>query len=417
MSTTDKRQDNDKNLKDKIEPQKLTEIKQQFRTFLNHINEAIFIICIEKGSERGIILEANEVACKRLGYTYNEMLTLSVYDVDLHKYRELNEKFGHYLEVERCEFETIHISKKGKKIPTQIRNQRYVWAGREVMISVARNITDRKQVEGELSKKNKVEELRTEFFANISHELKTPLNVILGSIQLLEPAVNTSKDIQVIKKAKYLKIMKQNCFRLLRLINNFIDFTKVESSYLELDIRNYNIVNIIEEITLSIADYVADRGISLLFDTEVEDITVAFDADKIERIMLNLLSNAIKFTNPGGSIYVIIETLPNGIVIKIKDTGIGIPQEKVRAIFERFTQVEGHSIRNHEGSGIGLSLVRSLVNLHGGEITCNSVCGEGTEFIVVLPIKVVETKEVSESNVYRPNIEQIKLEFSDIYTF
>ena len=252
-----------------------------------------------------------------------------------------------------------------------------------------------------------LEKLRTEFFANISHELKTPLNIILGVIQLIRRDIqDEEKPIDKRKIINNINIEKQNCFRLLRLINNLIDSTKLESGHFELSMINCNIVNVVEEITLSVAEYINNNNISLVFDTDVEEKIVACDPDKIERIMLNLLSNCIKFTNEGGSIFVNIFDGEEYITISVEDTGIGIPQEKIDIIFDRFRQVDKSFTRNYEGSGIGLSLVKSLLEMHGGIISVESKYGVGTKFIIKFPVKVLNNSK-EEDNMDNDMHEQL----------
>lgn len=261
------------------------------------------------------------------------------------------------------------------------------------------------------------DKLRTEFFANLSHELRTPINVILGTLQLIEFKL---KDIVFSEKPtyqRYLKTMKQNCYRLIRLINNLIDVTKIDSGYFELHLSNSNIVSIVEEITLSVSEYVENKGIALIFDTEIEEKVLACDGDKIERIMLNLISNSIKFTEAGGKILVNIFDFDDEITISVRDTGVGIPIEKQGQIFERFIQVDKSLARNKEGSGIGLSLVKSLVELHQGSIEVRSEWGKGSEFKITLPVRILSDEEVYIPSNYNhaSNIEKIHVEFSDIY--
>lgn len=261
------------------------------------------------------------------------------------------------------------------------------------------------------------DKLKTEFFANISHELRTPLNVLLGSIQLFDMY---AKKGDIIYKGpdldKKVYVMRQNCFRLLRLVNNLIDITKIDSGFFELQLQNRDIVAVIEDITLSVADYIENKGITLVFDTELEEKVVACDPDKIERIMLNLLSNAIKFTPAGGSIEVNVYDKDNWIQVSVKDSGIGIPEDKRSIIFERFRQVDKSLSRNREGSGIGLSLTKSLVEMHNGKINVESNLGEGTVFTFELPIRIVENEDSSvEKQLQAEHVERISLEFSDIY--
>jgi signal transduction histidine kinase len=160
--------------------------------------------------------------------------------------------------------------------------------------------------------------------------------------------------------------MKQNCYRLLRLINNLIDITKIDSGFINLNLQNKNIVEVIENVTLSTVEYVESKCRTIIFDTDVEEKIMAFDPEKIERIILNLISNAVKFTKPQDQIEINVYDKKENIIISVKDTGIGIPKEKQKIIFERFRQVSPLLNRTHEGSGIGLSLVKSLVEMHTG---------------------------------------------------
>ncbi|AEB76640.1 histidine kinase [Clostridium botulinum] len=270
-----------------------------------------------------------------------------------------------------------------------------------------------------LNESIRYEEMRTEFFANISHELRTPLNVIFGGYQMLKLMLESENLQSKPKIDKYMGTMKQNCYRLVRLINNLIDITKIDSGFFEVNLINVDIINTIESITLSVAQYIESKGINLVFDTFVEEKIIACDVDKIERIILNLLSNAIKFTNPGGNIAVTMYEEKNNIVISVKDDGIGIPDEKQSIIFDRFIQVDKSLSRNREGSGIGLSLVKSIVELHKGKIYLKSKLGEGSEFIIKLPCSTLEIQDKNAemySNANSNKIEKIMIEFSDIYS-
>ena len=263
------------------------------------------------------------------------------------------------------------------------------------------------------------DKVRTEFVANMSHELRTPLNVICSTIQLLK-SLDASKNLGDEKIKYYIQIMNQNSLRLLRLINNIIDTTKVEGDYMSLHLRNRDIVYIVEEISQSVAEYIKSHGITLIFDTDVEEKTIAFDEEKVERIILNLLSNAVKFTNRNGSILVNIYDKVDFIEISIKDTGIGIPKDKLEFIFERFAQVDKSTSRQNEGSGIGLALVKSLVEMHGGKIHANSQEGKGSEFILTLPVRIVDREQekssVKNKEVFEKKYEEnLSIEFSDIY--
>lgn len=261
---------------------------------------------------------------------------------------------------------------------------------------------------------------KTEFFTNITHELKTPISVILGAIQLIDRKYSVECTEQA-KCSKQFKVVKQNCYRLLRLINNLLDITRIDSGHIKLNMANCNIVSLVEEITQSVVPYAEHKGLSLVFDTEEEEILTAVDIDKLERIILNLLSNAIKFTGPGGKVYVTVLKDKDRVVISVKDTGAGIPLDMQNRIFERFQQANSSLTREHEGSGIGLSLVKSFVDLHNGTIKVVSEENRGSEFIIEIPIKLTrQGNEQNQSNsaIARGRIiDTLSIEFSDIYTF
>lgn len=261
-----------------------------------------------------------------------------------------------------------------------------------------------------------LEQQRAEFYANLSHELRTPINVILAAIQMMciymdRDVINSKEHIN-----RYLCITKQNCFRLLRLINNLIDSTKIDAGYLKLNVHNYEIVSLVENIVQSIVEYAKNQGIEVIFDTEIEELNIACDPDKIERIILNLLSNAIKFTPNGGKILVYTKVEHDKFKVSVKDTGCGIPEDKLSTIFDRYKQVDSNICKNISGSGIGLSLVKNLVNLHGGDVEVKSKLNEGSEFSFTLPIRTVECGEDTNIKEHNINIEKINIEFSDIYS-
>jgi Predicted sensor domain len=270
-----------------------------------------------------------------------------------------------------------------------------------------------------LEESNKYNNLKTQLFSIISHELKTPINIIYSSLQLLESSHKDSLTIPMTGTFfKYSNIMKQNCYRLIRLINNVVDMNKMELGFFVLNLKNDNIIKVIEDITLSVVEYASLKNIDIVFDTEMEEKITAFDSEKLERIMLNLLSNSLKFTKGGGRIDVNIYDQNKYIVISVRDTGVGIPEDMHEKIFDTFTQVDASFRRHAEGSGIGLSLVKSLVKMHEGEITVRSQLGIGSEFIIKLPIKLTENDSNTskrENSGINGNVEKTKIEFSDIY--
>jgi predicted ATPase/signal transduction histidine kinase len=288
----------------------------------------------------------------------------------------------------------------------------------ELNDSLEKKVEERTRDIEEFLKKLEYDKLKTEFFANISHELRTPLNVIITANQMVGVTSNEMEEgyaKSYIKK--YYQLIQQNCFRLIRLTNNLIDITKIDAGYISTELRNCDIIKIVEDITLSVVEYAGKKEIEIIFDTDIEEKYMACDPDKIERIILNLLSNAIKFTEYQGTIEVLVYDRDKEVEIHVKDTGVGIPEDKKNTIFDRFTQVDKSLSRRCEGSGIGLSLVKSLVEMHEGSIEVFSEYGRGSEFIIKLPVSLVEDEVCVDLEVssQESKVERAHIEFSDIY--
>ena len=256
--------------------------------------------------------------------------------------------------------------------------------------------------------------LKLDFFVNISHELRTPVNLISSTIQLIKLNLkNLSKeDANII--SKYIDIMESNSMRLIRLINNLIDSTKIDSGFVKFTPINADIIKFVEDVCDSVVDYVDFNKMNLIFDTDREEEIVLFDPDIIERILLNLLSNAVKFNKVDGTIYVNLYTKDDEIRITVRDEGIGIPKEKLSSIFKRFEQLQTKNKIEKQGSGIGLYLVKSLVTLHGGNIKVESKVNEGSKFIVTIPKKVLENGEELVIDEKEKANRKVNIEFSDI---
>lgn len=383
---------------------------------------------------KGNLLEANNSILDLLNvdeknYKFKsprELADLSyIKDEDLSIFEVYDNKAWEYSDVYRTEenifYEKKNIQKTYDIIRIPLFNEDKTPRG---LVLIGRDITEHKANENNkkiIDELRYYDKLRMEFFTNLSHELRTPLNVIFSSLQVIKGTLDkesSNSEIDLNKTNKYLNIMKQNCYRLIKLVNNFIDISKIESGYFSLQLQNTDIINVVESIVLSVADYIESKGISIIFDTEIEEKIISCDPNMIERIILNLLSNAIKFTSFGGSIKVNIYDRNDSILISVKDTGIGIPFEKQDAIFKRFVQVDKSLHRNREGSGIGLSLVKSLVELHHGTISLVSAPNEGSEFIIKFPAEISADNKASitDNNLNENKAETIKIEFSDIYS-
>lgn len=328
--------------------------------------------------------------------------------------KHLKGETEHYeceLKVKHRDGSTKWIVNRGKIIERSQDNQPLRMSGVYIDITDKKEAADIKLL---WDKKEDEERVRNEFFANISHELRTPINVIYSAVQLEDRYIDILDKEQILK---YNKTIKQNCLRLTKITNNIIDITRLETGFFNPVYKVENIVNLIEDITLSIVSYADMKNIKVIFDTEAEEIFVKCDSILVERIILNILSNAVKYGKECGSIEVGIKKEDENMIrISIKDDGIGIPKNLQDKVFERFQRVDNGFSRSKEGSGIGLSIVKSLIELQGGTIELNSDIDEGTEFIIKFREDLKQNNYDIKSLNYENNIiDKVDVEFSDIY--
>ena len=239
-----------------------------------------------------------------------------------------------------------------------------------------------------LEKEQEVEKMQSRFFTNITHEFRTPLTLILA------PIATMSEKMSDPWLSQQLNIMKKNGRRLLTLVNQLLDLSKLESGNLKLNVAQGNIITIIKRVTMSFQSLAESKQIELLVNSETSELILYFDQDKIEKVLSNLLSNAFKFTPSGGLIRVIVQSaaIANNkdpkkyLQIRVKDTGKGIPADKIPHIFNRFYQADDSLVKEYEGSGIGLALTKEFINLHQGSIEVFSQEAKGTEMVLRLPM-------------------------------
>lgn len=261
---------------------------------------------------------------------------------------------------------------------------------------------------------------KDEFLYLITHEMKTPLAVISSALQTM----NMVCDDMPFKAVKYLKTIRQNTNRQLRLVNNLLDIVRINTGAIKLNNRLFDIVYLTDMIVKSVQPIAIQRGIQINFISDIKKKVISIDEEKVERILLNLLSNALKFTPRNKQIHVRISAKRvrsnNMICISIRDEGIGIPKEKQTCIFERFGQAGSTRSKPHEGTGIGLYLVKLLVTAMDGFITLESEEEAGSNFTVMLPAKktsdespLPDNDTVSECDSRL--IHELEIQFSDIY--
>ncbi len=234
-----------------------------------------------------------------------------------------------------------------------------------------------------------LDKMKTNFFANISHEFRTPLTLILAPLKSLMDGFYGKK---IDYNNNIFMTILNNCLRLLKLINNLLDFSKIEAGKMEIKREKVDIVKLVRLFVSNIESACKSKNIKLIFESDIDKIISYLDKEHFESIFFNIFGNAYKFTPEGGRITIELKKDKNHFILSISDTGIGIPIEKQKMIFERFSQVNNSSTRKHEGAGIGLSLIKELVELHDGEISVKSAVNKGATFIVRIPI-IIEVKD------------------------
>jgi signal transduction histidine kinase/ligand-binding sensor domain-containing protein/DNA-binding response OmpR family regulator len=248
----------------------------------------------------------------------------------------------------------------------------------------------------EIERMHDIDKLKTKFLTNVSHEFRTPLSLIMAPVdKMYNHTIDTEQKLQ-------LNMIRKNARRLLNLVNQLLDFRKMEVQELKLHAKPGDIIKFIKEISFSFSDIAEEKGIGFVFDTDIESLKTNFDHDKIERILFNLLSNAFKFTPKGGHVSVLVNLCRKKadaelIEIKVIDTGIGIAKDKHDRIFERFFQNNLPGSMLNQGSGIGLAITKEFVSMHHGDISVESEPDHGSCFIIHLPVLALDDIHPDES--------------------
>jgi signal transduction histidine kinase len=249
------------------------------------------------------------------------------------------------------------------------------------------DITDRKNAEDAIIQSKilaeKANRTKSEFLANMSHELRTPLNSIIGYSQILNQNLSGNMDE---KEIEYSSNILNGGEHLLDLINNILDISKIEAGKMDYEAEKVNLSQTIENIIGLVKPLAMKKSIDLQFINDTGFVEISADNVKIKQILHNLLSNAIKFTPEKGEVKVYLSIADNTAQISVSDTGIGIPDDKQKSIFDPFKQAHSSNNRAYGGTGLGLSLVKKYVEMHGGEIWIESEVGKGSLFTFTIPL-------------------------------
>lgn len=367
------------------------------------------------------IIDWNEKAEEIFGWKKEEVINKNFnLIVEGDSYSEITEVIENVFEGKKSYNINKNIAKDGSKIYCEWNTALIKDRNNKILeiISIAQDISEkietRKRIENQ-KEELRYSELRTQFFANISHELKTPLNLIFSSLQLLDYKLQSANCKDKNNFDKYLSSIRNNGFRLLRLVNNLIDITKIDVNTFQLHRGNFDIIKLVKSIVDTTQDYLESKNRNFRFQSKLDSKIIACDPFNIERVILNLISNAVKFTEAEDEIFLKIEKEDDYIKISLRDTGIGIKKENQDIVFEQFRQVDQNFNKKREGSGIGLSLVKSIVEMHGGKITLDSLYGMYSRFNVYLPLATIDEKTLAaESYSADSLLNKVELEFSDI---
>ncbi len=349
-----------------------------------------------------IIIDANPFCCKIYGYSYHEFIKLSLNDILGEKSNEL---FSVAKQMLRTGEHFTGISNiknnKNENIFIEFNCSSFFYKGTENVLIMVEDITNKKKINDELIEaKYKAEEsdkLKTAFLANMSHEIRTPINGILGYSELLK-----QQNLDNIKKDNYLNIISNSIKQLLVIIDDIIDISKIESNQIKLVNDKCNLRSLLNYVFNIISTEINNKNKSEIIiklnpiDPEIAEFII-IDEVRLKQVLVNLLNNALKFTDKG-----IIEfgcdKLKNSNYLKfyVKDNGIGISEENIKIIFDRFRQADEDLTRNYGGTGLGLSISKNIVNLLNGEMWVDSKLGEGSTFYFTLPYNVSHNTEKTE---------------------
>jgi PAS domain S-box-containing protein len=371
----------------------LLESALEFRTLFDSANDAIFIC-----DREGHLLEANQVACSRLGYLRHELLQMKMHDIDspASSSRQMA-RLDRLMQAEQSLFETVLITKGGEQRPVEFSCCIFEYRGTSAILFVARDISERKHLEA-VATKHAVEleraktaaenasRAKSQFLANMSHEIRTPMNGILGMSGIL---LDTSLTPEQRESAQTIR---KSADALLGIVNDVLDFSKIEAGRINLECVHFDIVARLQEMDELLTPQVRAKGLDYVFEAKVEHRWVTADAGRIRQIVLNLLTNAIKFTERGQVKLQLSETpLTPGqatFAISVTDTGVGIAALDIPLLFQNFTQVDSSMSKKHAGAGLGLAISQRLADLMQATLTVTSELGKGSTFVLTVPLQL-----------------------------
>ncbi len=343
----------------------------------------------------GNLIEASDSFCSMLGYRREEIMGRNIRDWDISMSGADADTVQHMLDFSgRHQFVSRHRRKDGSLIDVEISSVTHHLDGRPAKINSSRDITERVQSLEQLQQAKDIaveaSRAKSDFLANMSHEIRTPMNGIIGMTELtLDTELNT-------EQREYLSMVKSSAAALLNIINDILDFSKIEAGKLRIEQVEFDLHDMISQTARSIALQAHQKGLELLLDIDADiPRRLIGDPGRLRQVLVNLVGNAIKFTAQGEIVVHVSRAqdrpLPGkvGLQISVRDTGIGIPKEKFKKIFDAFSQADTTTTRQYGGTGLGLSICSRLVELMGGQISLDSVVGQGSTFTLTAVLGAV----------------------------
>lgn len=354
--------------------------------YIEHMHDGLCVIDIQNK-----IIAVNSAFMDMVGYKKEELIGRSIFSLfDEENQKILSSEFEKRSKGESSTYE-ISVTKKDQTIvPVIISGSPIIEDGVVVeKIGIFTDISFIKTIQQELELKNKelekANKAKSDFLASMSHELRTPLNAIIGFSEIL---LERNFGNLTPKQEEYIKDILEAGEHLLLLINDILDLARVESGHMVLEPSEFYVKDIVEQSITMVKERALKHYINL--SSSVSDNVTKLYADerKIKQILYNLLSNAIKFTPDNGNVSVSVNKADNEIIFSVEDTGIGIPEEAISKLFYPFSQIRLQHPSIHEGTGLGLSLVKTMVELHGGKIWVESRVGKGSKFTFTIPLNI-----------------------------
>ncbi|MGM0771590.1 MAG: response regulator [Halobacteriota archaeon] len=367
------------------------ELLVNYRVLFDGFCDALYVF-----DPKGEILEVNKAGLELSGYSREEMLSLnsgSIIGSD--HIGEFKVRISDLSDIGSLTFDSAMVKKDGSSFPVEITASFLKYAGKESILAFMKDITVRRNKEKNLSAIEASAETgkiaKCEFLSNVTHELRTPLNAIIGfSDILLEESDRFGE-----RDAKYIRNISDSGKKLLGIVNDVLDISRLESGNVELHYEHFLVWESFDIVSSSFARIAEKKNVDLHSELEPRGIVINADKQKFEQVLQNLVDNAIKFTPAGGSVDLSGKFVNERLVVQVKDTGIGIPEEECRSLFDSFKQADGSYRRGYGGSGLGLAIVKHFVEMHGGNVWVRSKPGLGSTFSFDIPIAVGSLREMS----------------------